>query len=255
MTDSTISSVGRSSPDWHQDDTPIGPPPRPSGAEHKEPDYASWHAPLVYPPPPAAPAGRSEASRGAMVNGNVDPSAWPDALLERQSAALGARLHGGDYLGRADDAAALLQIEQEIARRQKSDHTPQVELCRRPANIPVLKQLGAEHHWIRTTHVEAGMGPKTGGVPGKDSHVDMPGDPTSVNDHRGEGAQGASCAVVADVDEACVEKELEIGRDAGPWTPMNQCQTFAADVLEKCSTKPKEPVDVLPKRKPIEPKL
>lgn len=62
-------------------------------------------------------------------------------------------------------------------------------------------------------------------------------------------------SATCDEDEACVEKELQLGRDTGAWTPMNQCQTFAAEVLAKCSTKHEDPVDVFPKKKPIEPKL
>ena len=241
-----------------RDDAFIGPPTRPQGKAARpvaERDLPQWHAPLLLPASPRAAAEGPRAEHGALSNGNVEPSRWPAELLDRQATALRAQLRQDAYPGREDDVHALAQIEAEITRRQKTDHTPQVELCKRPANIPVLKQLGAEHHWIRTSHVEAGMGPKAGGVPGKDSHVDMPGDPTSVNDHLGEGAQGADCKPVKDVDEACVEKELQIGRDTGPWTPMNQCQTFAAEVLEKCSTKKDDHPVVLPTRKPIEPKL
>jgi hypothetical protein len=112
-----------------------------------------------------------------------------------------------------------------------------VELCKRIAELPGARQLGVEHHWLRTSTKEAGMGPADGGVPG--NRVDLPYvTQTRVNDHTGQGnLPGSTCERVADVDEACVNRELELGKPLGAWTPTNQCQTFAAGVLERCSTK------------------
>jgi hypothetical protein len=183
----------------------------------------------------------------------VDVSQWSKERLDDQALTLRTRLRNEDNPNRADDLRQLTQVEAEIERRQGTDHTPQVELCSRPAELPGAKQLGLRHHWIRTTHVEAGMGAKGRGVPGKDGHVDPPGIPTTVNDHRGEGVEKGQCVVIPDADEACVEKQLTIGRETGTWLPWNQCQTFAKEVLDAC--RPSDPPAPLPVSKPMEPKL
>ena len=37
-------------------------------------------------------------------------------------------------------------------------------------------------------------------------------------------------------DEDCVDRELELGKQLGPWAPpFNDCQTFAASVIADCS--------------------
>jgi len=117
-----------------------------------------------------------------------------------------------------------------------------VSVCSRTADIPVGRQLGVKHTWIRTDSVEAGMGPAGGGVPG----VALPGQEnaqpdspyvteTSVNDHTGQStAPGSSCEKVDDVDEACVNRLLQIGRRTGRWSLVNQCQSFTNDVLTAC---------------------
>ncbi|PTL81500.1 hypothetical protein [Vitiosangium sp. GDMCC 1.1324] len=112
-----------------------------------------------------------------------------------------------------------------------------VELCKRTADLPGARELGLKHHWLRTSTKEAGMGPADGGVPG--NRMDSPYvTQTRVNDHSGQGQRpGSICERVADVDEACVNRELEMGKPLGAWTPINQCQTFAAEVQERCSTK------------------
>jgi hypothetical protein len=111
-----------------------------------------------------------------------------------------------------------------------------VELCKRTADVPVLHELGLKHHWLRTSTKEAGMGPDDGSVPG--DRVNMPLSQTRLNDHTGRGnLPDATCERVADVDEACVNRELELGKPLGAWTPTNQCQTYAAGVLDRCSTK------------------
>lgn len=45
-----------------------------------------------------------------------------------------------------------------------------------------------------------------------------------------------SCEKVPNVDEDCVNRELEIGKDTGRWVPpFNDCQTYAKEVLERCT--------------------
>ncbi len=127
-----------------------------------------------------------------------------------------------------------------------------VQLCKRPANLPgnhsLPRSMQLDHHWLKTGTIERGMGPAGGGVPGHNSSPDLPGSPTTVNDHTGESkGPDAQCETLPEeVDPSCVEKELELGRQTGAWTPDNQCQTFAADVVTKCNKgggKEPEPVD------------
>lgn len=129
-----------------------------------------------------------------------------------------------------------------------------VELCARIADLPGNGVVVAlDHHWLRYVNVhddgnivtgEAGMGPAAGGVPGL-GEVDLPFTPTTVNDHTNEGLRSdATCTKLENVDADCVERELVIGRDTGPWSPWNHCQTFVADVVEECTVQPPpSPVD------------
>ncbi len=112
-----------------------------------------------------------------------------------------------------------------------------VELCKRTADLPGARELDVKHHWLRTATKEAGMGPADGGVPG--NRMDLPYvTQTQINDHTGQGQlAGSTCERVPEQDVACVNRELEQGKPLGAWTPTNNCQTFAADVLERCSTK------------------
>jgi hypothetical protein len=113
-----------------------------------------------------------------------------------------------------------------------------VEFCERQADYPGASQLGLSHQWLRTQNKEAGMGPDHGDVPGK--HVDLPFvTKTMISDHRGEGEKpGVACKTVPNEDADCVDRELDIGKPLGRWTPTNQCHTFVNDTLKKCSTDP-----------------
>ncbi len=110
-----------------------------------------------------------------------------------------------------------------------------VSLCSAPADIA----YGAvDHHWIKTDTKEAGMGPANGGVPGNES--DSPYTTTTINDHTGRSeASGAQCEVVENVDEQKVNELLEIGKDTGRFSPWNNCQTLAQEILDQASTTPK----------------
>ena len=45
------------------------------------------------------------------------------------------------------------------------------------------------------------------------------------------------CEVQGGVDEACVDRELEVGKDTGTWIPgANDCHTVVNDILDKCRT-------------------
>lgn len=83
------------------------------------------------------------------------------------------------------------------------------------------------------------MGPCGGGVPG--NQADSPYvTETCVNDHTGAHAsEAATCAPIDDIDQGCVDRILTSNRELGPWTLTNQCQAFAAAVLEECGPKGK----------------
>lgn len=44
-------------------------------------------------------------------------------------------------------------------------------------------------------------------------------------------------SVMQNRDEACVNRELELGKDTGRWWPWNQCHTVVDDILERCEKK------------------
>lgn len=120
----------------------------------------------------------------------------------------------------------------------------QVELCKAPANMGAVVETifpGAEHWWLKTADVEAGMGP----------HPTKGGLETAIVDHAGR--QG-DCEEVLHVDEECVNSHLELdnvhrwktpegvferryGRDTGGYRPWNTCQSIIDDILTSCQTR------------------
>jgi hypothetical protein len=163
----------------------------------------------------------------------------PDALLDRQASALRARLSRGvSYAGQARDRQELKNVEAELqdraaAKRAEAD-TPRggVKICKRPADLPGNSVVGVQHWWLTTTKKAAGMGPADGRVPGHGG-IDLPGAPTKIVDHSHEAKN--DCEEQMGVDEACVDRELQIGRDTGPWIPpFNDCHTVVKDILATC---------------------
>jgi hypothetical protein len=121
------------------------------------------------------------------------------------------------------------------ASTRETEHAPGVMFCHRPAQIAVADQLGLQHHWLKTSHKEAGLGPEDGSVPG-DGKSALPFSQTRINDHAGQSLRGdAECIYIASADEACVDERLSLGQLAGRWTPSNHCQTFVAEILAYCS--------------------
>ena len=112
-----------------------------------------------------------------------------------------------------------------------------VEMCRRPTQFEFLGRTVSvgNHFWVRTSTSEAGMGAAAGRIPGQ-GNSDKPLSPVEVIPHPGQGNKpGSSCVVVEEVDEDCVNKKLELGRKLGRWTPGNQCQSFALQVIDECT--------------------
>ncbi len=107
--------------------------------------------------------------------------------------------------------------------------------CRALDNVfPIVDQLSfffRPHCFIKTSHIERGMGPTDDGP----MPLWPPGIPTAVRDHSGESVWwSAQCSSYPDVDEDCVERELPLGLPTGPWAAGNNCNTFANGVLERC---------------------
>lgn len=115
--------------------------------------------------------------------------------------------------------------------------------CKRPINISWVGRASTvlpNHNWILTGTAEAGMGARCP-VPGQGCS-DVPGAQTQTLDHTGQSqTSDASCEIVPDIDEQCVSDAIRPGQSTGRWMPWNQCQSFADDVLEKCSTKKQVP--------------
>jgi RHS repeat-associated protein len=121
-----------------------------------------------------------------------------------------------------------------------------VYICHRPLNLvgffsflnnhPNL----ATHTWIKTESKEAGLDPANGTVPGQNAPADLPFIPTAVVDHTGESkAPNASCTAVPNEDEDCVNEQLRLGNPQGRFFPgINDCSTFASNVLNKCDLHP-----------------
>jgi len=112
--------------------------------------------------------------------------------------------------------------------------------CERPINIDWVGRASVvlpNHNWLLTGALEAGMGAQCP-VPGQGCS-DRPGAPTQTLDHSGQSSQeGSECTPVPYVDEQCVSEAIRPGQSTGRWMPWNQCQSFADDVLTRCSIKP-----------------
>ena len=96
------------------------------------------------------------------------------------------------------------------------------------------------HCYLKTDTKTAGMnaGPRCS-LAG-DNGSDMPWiTKTYVSDHSCE--TGGSCTTMPDVDESCVNKELEIGRYLGRFGVTNNCQSFAIQTLSKCRKRKETP--------------
>lgn len=96
--------------------------------------------------------------------------------------------------------------------------------------------IGIQHQWLKTDKLAAGMGPETEGpLPANPFGVPTvirPPDPTSV----AASVKNKTCTLQPDVDEACVNKELERpDKSLGKWSLTNNCHTFVNKVLATCN--------------------
>jgi hypothetical protein len=107
-----------------------------------------------------------------------------------------------------------------------------VENCHRKAKI--LNGL-VNHHWLKTDTKTAGMGSGQSSTLIGD-RIEAPyATLVYVVDHSEYIAK--SCVEVKDIDEDCVNEELDLGKPLGSFSLLNNCQSFVEIVLKKCSTK------------------
>ena len=109
---------------------------------------------------------------------------------------------------------------------------PGVYLCSRPAQV--ASGL-VDHYWIKTEDMSAGMGANPNVLPGQE--YEGYGMNVQVIDHSKD--QPTQCTKMNNVDEQCVNKELQLGKPIGRFLPpVNQCQSFAYSTINKCRTGP-----------------
>ena len=120
---------------------------------------------------------------------------------------------GGDPLGFSDPTGLL------------------VELRCRPADIAAGL---VNHCWMKTDTKEAGMNEQASCSRAGNDASGFPFVPVVVSDHSCD--KPTIITPLPNVDEACVNKELEMGKALGRFAPpFNSCQTFTQDVIQKCS--------------------
>jgi hypothetical protein len=81
------------------------------------------------------------------------------------------------------------------------------------------------------------MGPCSGGVPGHGGSDSPYVDETCNIDHSGESTlkPGVTCEMIEDIDEKCVNEAILVCENLGKWSLWNQCQSYAAEVIERCN--------------------
>jgi hypothetical protein len=164
---------------------------------------------------------------------DAEVHALSDGDLDRKTADLRIKVAKPlNYAERAQDECDLATFEKEGARRDQESRAQTdagVAICKRPADLPVIRMF-ADHWWLRTSTKEVGMGNNDGTVPG---NAPPRAWDTRMVDHRADHAE--RCDPVPNVDEACVNRELQEGKPTGKWLPpFNDCHTVVNDVLDAC---------------------
>jgi len=106
----------------------------------------------------------------------------------------------------------------------------EVDVCCRPAQIA---NGFINHCWVKTDTKAAGMGANPNILPGQ--QYEGYGMPVQITNH--EKDIPTQCTKMNNVNEQCVNNELQIGKPLGRFLPpLNQCQSFAYGVVNKCRT-------------------
>jgi hypothetical protein len=84
------------------------------------------------------------------------------------------------------------------------------------------------------------MGGVNGLVPAQEGRREYFGVPVQTVSHVGESQfqNAKQIAIPFPVDEVCVNEMIRPGQSLGTFTPSNNCQTFALDVLNRCRIVP-----------------
>jgi hypothetical protein len=99
--------------------------------------------------------------------------------------------------------------------------------------------LGLKHCWLKTDAKIAGMGPaQEGPLPAWPFGID-----TKITDHSGEIPE--SCIEIHDIDESCVNQELQIGKSTGKWGVGNNCNTFVENIINVCRSSIKSKIQTI----------
>ncbi|MFZ1748269.1 MAG: hypothetical protein WBO24_16900 [Nitrospirales bacterium] len=112
-----------------------------------------------------------------------------------------------------------------------------VEFCRAPADVAYGF---VDHVWLKTGTKEAGA---QGAAQNAGDEYEAPYfTELAITDHSGssEKRKGARCEIVPNVDESLVNELIEIGKPLGQFSAFNNCQSFAADIIEQ-ATQPVPP--------------
>lgn len=80
----------------------------------------------------------------------------------------------------------------------------------------------------KTGTKSAGLGPADGDMAGGMPYITD----TAIVNH--EDRKGVCPKLPSDLDEACVNKELQINKAMGKWTSVNNCWTLVNNIVAKC---------------------
>jgi hypothetical protein len=154
-------------------------------------------------------------------------------------------LQGWDAFPYKNDPVIQSEYNKAVAAAESAMAPREVYICKRPLDISWIPDFAAknvlpEHTWLKTSTMEAGLGGDCP-TPGQGC-ADIPFvTQVKVVDHSGQSNQpGASCILLNDVNENCVNNILSSNISRGTWTPINQCKSFVSEVVSACSIKPEK---------------
>jgi RHS repeat-associated protein len=104
-----------------------------------------------------------------------------------------------------------------------------VQRCCRPA---ALARGKVDHCWLKTDTKSAGMNSTPSCRIAGNNYEFLWITKVYVSDHSCDTA--TTCETLHDIDEQCVNRELEVGKPLGRFGFTNNCQMYAADVIRKC---------------------
>jgi RHS repeat-associated protein len=103
-----------------------------------------------------------------------------------------------------------------------------VYICAEKADIPLNDIFELPHLWLKTGTKSMGLGPAVGDMAGGMPYITE----TAITDHSNR--KGICQKLPSDVDEGCVNNELQKNKAMGKWTSFNNCWTLVNNIVEKC---------------------